>query len=261
MSNGAIDVRGNVELPADRIPMRIATADGLTLLAELAVPTGRPPVATLVCLHPLTTEGGSMDSHLFRKAAGRLPALAGVAVLRVNLRGAESRMGRSDGEYDAGLGERHDVEAAVRTAREQALPSPWLVGWSFGSELVLRYGTEHPEVAGGILLSPPLRRAGDAELDAWATDGRPLLALVPELDDYLRPPEAAPRFARVPSCRLVAVDGAKHLWVGERFVRRVLDEIVAAVAPGVAQPLPTSWLPADDAREAADGAEDIEETA
>ena len=34
------------------------------------------PVATLVCLHPLPTAGGFMDSHILRKAAARLPALA-----------------------------------------------------------------------------------------------------------------------------------------------------------------------------------------
>jgi alpha/beta superfamily hydrolase len=239
------DVRGSIELPAERVPLRIATADGLTLVAELATPVGRPPVATLVCFHPLPTQGGSMDSHLYRKAARRLPALADVAVLRVNTRGARSPQGRSEGSYDGGQGERHDVAAALDTVRRQLLPAPWLVGWSFGSELVLRHGLEHPEVVGAVLLSPPLRRCGDRELDAWAADGRPLLALVPEHDDYLPPARAARRFARVPQCQLVAVDGAKHLWVGEAFVRRVLDEIVARVAPG-RSPLPTTWPPTEE---------------
>jgi alpha/beta superfamily hydrolase len=38
-------------------------------VGELAVPAGRPPVATLVTLHPLPTSGGFMDSHILRKAA------------------------------------------------------------------------------------------------------------------------------------------------------------------------------------------------
>jgi alpha/beta superfamily hydrolase len=233
------NIRGNIELPAERIPLRLRTDDGLTLVAELAVPVDRPPVAALVCLHPNTAQGGSMDSHLFRKAAGRLPALAGVAVLRVNLRGARSAQGTSEGAYDEGDGERHDVAAALDAARRQALPTPWLVGWSFGSELVLAYGPA-ADIAGGVLISPPLHRAGDAELAAWADAGKPLLVLVPEHDDYLRPDDAAPRFARVPECELIAVGEAKHLFVGERFVRRVLDEIVARVAPD-AYPLPTTW--------------------
>ena len=84
------------------------------------------------------------------------------------------------------------------------------------------------------------RRAGDAELDAWAASGKPLLVLVPGLDDYLRPDEARARFARVPQAELIAVDRAKHLWVGEPSVRIVLGEIVRRVNPA-AWPLPTEW--------------------
>jgi uncharacterized protein len=66
--------------------------------------------------------------------------------------------------------------------------------------------------------------------------------LVPEFDDFLRPAEAARRFSVVPEARLVPVAGAKHLWVGENQVRRVLDEIVGVVAPDRA-PLPTEVPP------------------
>jgi hypothetical protein len=64
---------------------------------------------------------------------------------------------------------------------------------------------------------------------------------VPELDDYLRPEEARSRFAVVPRLEVVAVEGGKHLWVGEKQTTRVLTEIVARVAPAVALPLPSSW--------------------
>jgi hypothetical protein len=43
----------------------------------------------------------------------------------------------------------------------------------------------------------------------------------------------------VPDATVIAVEGGKHLWVGERR-RRVLTEIVAAVNPD-ALPLPTEW--------------------
>jgi uncharacterized protein len=124
------------------------------------------------------------------------------------------------------------------------LPKLWLVGWSFGTEIALAWGNV-PAVAGAILLSPPLRRAGDAELDTWAASGRPLTALVPELDDYLQPEEAIRRFARVPQAEVVAVPNAKHLWVGEGYVRIVLNEIVRRVNPA-AWPLPTEWKVADE---------------
>jgi alpha/beta superfamily hydrolase len=239
------DIRAATVLPARRTPITLTTADGLNLVGELALPEHRDPAATLVCLHPLPTGGGMMDSHLYRKAANRLPALADLAVLRFNTRGTESERGKSDGEFGGGETERYDVEAAVAYAVAAGLPRSYLLGWSFGTELTLMWGLL-PGVEGGILLSPPLKRATDADLDRWAADGRPLTALVPELDDYLRPDEARPRFARVPKAEVIAVDGAKHLWVGENYVRLVLSEIVRVVNPaalGGAAALPTTWPP------------------
>jgi alpha/beta superfamily hydrolase len=196
-------------------------------------------VATLVCLHPLPTQGGMMDSHILRKASYRLPALASLAVLRFNTRGTSSEQGRSEGEFGAGESERHDVAAAVAWSAAAGLPRLWLLGWSFGTELALRWGADLA-VEGAILLSPPLKRAGDEDLDAWAASEKSLLVLVPELDDYLRPDEARRRFARVPQAEVVAVDRAKHLWVGEPYVRIVLNEIVRLLNPA-AWPLPTEW--------------------
>ncbi|HEX7164048.1 MAG TPA: alpha/beta hydrolase [Trebonia sp.] len=237
------DIRAATVLPARRIPITLTTEDGLRLIGELALPEHRDPVATLVCLHPLPTHGGMMDSHVYRKAAYRLPALADLAVLRFNTRGTESEQGKSEGEFSGGETERLDVEVAVRYAVGAGLPDIWLSGWSFGTELTLRWGLL-PGVQGGILLSPPLRRAGDKDLDNWAESGRPLTVLVPELDDYLRPDEARQRFFRVPKAQVIGVDGAKHLWVGENYVRIVLAEIVRTVNPAALADggtLPTTW--------------------
>lgn len=234
-----MEIRGPLLLPARREEVELETIDGLTLVGELALPADRQPVATLVTLHPLPTAGGFMDSHILRKAAGRLPALADLAVLRFNTRGTTSPRGTSEGAFDGGRAEAFDVAAAVDFVRERSLPRPWLVGWSFGTELVLKYGRDH-DVEGAVLLSPPLHRATEEEVAAWANDPRPLIVLVPEFDDYLRPDAAAARFASVPDAVLIPVEGGKHLWVGENQTRRVLTEIVAAVNPD-ALPLPTEW--------------------
>ena len=236
-------ITASTVLPARREPITLHTADGVALVGELALPADRPPVATLICLHPLPTAGGMMDSHILRKASYRLPALADLAVLRFNTRGTSSDHGTSEGEFGHGESERYDVAAAIAYAVARDLPARWLVGWSFGTELALMWGNTAPSgqsVDGAILLSPPLRRAGDADLDGWAASGKPLVALVPEFDDYLRPDEARARFARVPRAEVVAAAGAKHLWVGERYVRVALNEIVRRVNPA-AWPLPTEW--------------------
>lgn len=236
----SVEIRGGVNLPAVREEIELQTDDGLTLVGELAMPVGGNPVATLVTLHPLPTAGGFMDSHILRKAAGRLPALANVAVLRFNTRGTKSPRGTSHGSFGHGIEERADVAAAMRFVHERHLPNPWLVGWSFGTELALKYGLEH-DIRGAILLSPPLHRATAEEVAAWAGNHRKLVALIPEHDDYLQGPEARERFSSVPHIDLIEVEGGKHLWVGETQTQRVLNEIVAKVNPAVALPLPEVW--------------------
>lgn len=237
VTTSAQPIRANSVLPARRTPLTLETADGLQLVGELAVPLENEPVATLICVHPLPTHGGMMDSHIFRKAAYRLPALADIAVLRFNTRGTESVQGRSEGEFDGGKGERFDVAAAVEYAEFQDLPHLWMVGWSFGTDLVLKYGCE-PAIEAAILLSPSMRWSRPDELEAWQATGKPLTAFVPEFDDNLRPEEAVERFQAIPQAEVIGVDGAKHLWVG--YAERILDEIVARVHPE-RSPLPRTW--------------------
>ena len=230
------EIRSMTVLPAIREDIVLRTDDGLELVGELALPASGEVRATLITLHPLPTHGGFMDSHVFRKAAWRLPHLADVAVIRFNTRGTESPRGTSEGEFEEGVGEAADARAAVDFAVARGLPNRWLVGWSFGTEVALMHGAEL-DVEGAILLSPPLHRAKDADLERWGATGRPVTALVPEHDDFLKPDQARERFTPLSQLELVPVEGAKHLWVGEAYVRIVLDAIVERVAPDRA-PLP-----------------------
>ena len=79
-------IRPSTVLPTKREVIRIRTADGLSLIGEVATPLGpvtpiTPIAGTLLTLHPLPTHGGMMDSHLLAKAANRLPAMAGIRVV------------------------------------------------------------------------------------------------------------------------------------------------------------------------------------
>jgi alpha/beta superfamily hydrolase len=233
------EIRAGSVLPARREAITFTTSDGYRLIGEVALPLHAEPVATLVCVHPLPTHGGMMDSHVLRKAAWRLPALADIAVVRFNTRGTTSAAGTSEGAFDNAEGEGCDLAAAMAYVAARGLPDPWLLGWSFGTDVILRHGRDLAQ-SGTILLSPPLRFTQDAELAAWADDPRPMIALVPDLDDFLRPDQARVRFAAVPHAQVIGVPDAKHLWVGERFVRIVLDEVVARLNPGCA-PLPDIW--------------------
>ncbi|MDR2373090.1 MAG: alpha/beta fold hydrolase [Bifidobacteriaceae bacterium] len=227
-------------LPAEREPFSALTADAVRLVGELALPPGgRAAQGALILLHPLPTAGGSMDSHLFRKAAWRLPALADLAVVRFNTRGTGSRLGRSEGEFDGGAAEARDVAAVVAHTLGLDLPTPWLVGWSFGSELALMHAAHLP-VAGVIAVSPPLKQTRSDHLIQWAAARKPVTALVPEHDEFLKPAQARARLALIPGAKVVEGRGASHLWIGEKAVRQALDAIVAVVRPGFG-PLPRTW--------------------
>ena len=223
-------VRPSTILPAHRTAFTVTTSDGETLIGEVAAPISGYTGAIL-CLHPLPTAGGMMDSHIYKKAANRLPAMSGIEVIRFNTRGTTSEAGTSSGEFDNGGAERFDVEAMMSYCLDTLkLENLWVVGWSFGTDLALRHAKD-PRVNGLILLSPPLRTSEVSDMQYWAADGRPVIALVPEHDDYLKPAEAKIRFAPLTQMEIIAVDDAKHLWVGEPSVYRVLSEITKVVAP------------------------------
>jgi hypothetical protein len=230
-------IRPSTVLPAIRTPFIVQTEDGQNLIGEVAAPLENA-TAPILCFHPNPTGGGMMDSHIYKKAANRLPAMAGITVVRFNTRGTSSEAGTSSGEYGNGISEKFDVQASIDYCFDVLkLTKVWVVGWSFGTEIALAHARD-PRIAGLILLSPPLQKVSESDLLFWASDGRSITALIPEHDDYLKPDQAKMRFSVIPQIELIAVDGAKHLWVGEPSVHRVLSEITRIVAPH-RLPLPT----------------------
>jgi len=234
-----IEITSSTELPSKRELIQLHTSDNLNLIGELATPLNNQPSAVLLTLHPLPTHGGFMDSHILRKAANRLPALANLAVLRFNTRGTTSPHGTSEGSFGEGVTERLDLEAALDFLASRNLEPVWLLGWSFGTELAIKYGSDK-DIAGAILLSPPLHRADESDLVKWVGSNKKLVAIVPEHDEFLAPKEATLRFSVVPEAQVIGIDGAKHLWVGELATKTVLNEIVKIVAPE-SYPLPEQF--------------------
>jgi alpha/beta superfamily hydrolase len=110
----------------------------------------RPPIALI--LHPHPQHGGTMNSKivysLFHAFGDR-----GFSVLRFNFRG----VGRSQGEFDHGLGELSDAAAAldwVQTFNQNA-PACWIAGFSFGAWIGMQLLMRRPEISGFISVAPP----------------------------------------------------------------------------------------------------------
>jgi alpha/beta superfamily hydrolase len=223
-------IRPSTLLPANRSAITIKTSDGLNLIGEVATPLGEI-TGSLLMLHPNPSGGGMMDSHIYKKAANRLPAMAGIQIIRFNTRGTTSEAGKSEGEYDHGKSEKLDVLAALDYCFEQLkIKDLYVIGWSFGTELALQYARDE-RIKELILLSPPMLSTTEDDLDFWIKDGRPITALIPELDDYLKPDAAKIKFSTVKNLKQIDVAGAKHLLVGEPMVHLVLSEIVKVIAP------------------------------
>ena len=81
-------------------------------------------------LHPLPQLGGSMNNpvayQLYHQFANR-----GFSVLRFNFRG----VGRSQGEFDEGIGELSDAAAALDWLQTLSVDASqcWIAGYSFGA--------------------------------------------------------------------------------------------------------------------------------
>jgi alpha/beta superfamily hydrolase len=223
-------IRPSTVLPAARTLFTVRTEDGIDLVGEVAR-TLDAASGSILMLHPLPTAGGMMDSHVYKKAANRLPAMAGINVIRFNTRGTTSEAGTSTGHFDNAASERFDVEAMINYCFDEIkVENLWVIGWSFGTDLALKFARDK-RVKGLILLSPPLRFSTEEDLQWWSNDGRPVIALVPEHDEFLKPDEAIKRFAALKQITLIPVEDAKHLWVGEPAVYRVLSEITKVIAP------------------------------
>ena len=232
-------IKPSTVLPTERTSFKVTTEDGVVLIGEVAKPI-RPSKGALLMFHPNPAGGGMMDSHVYRKAANRLPELADLTIVRFNTRGTSSEAGTSTGIYDEGKLEKYDVEAMQRYVFDELkLENVWIVGWSFGTNLALKHAKD-PRHKGLILLSPTMMWTDPSELLYWVSDGRPITALVPEHDEYLPPDQAREVFKVIPQMKIIEVVGAKHLWVGEPMVHLVLNEIVKIVAP-VKAPIPTEY--------------------
>lgn len=110
--------------------------------------------AIAVLCHPHPQYGGSAQDAVLGAAVEALRARQAVCI-RFNFRG----VGRSEGRFDDGVGERDDVLAVVRHARERFGPRPLLlVGYSFGALMAWRAAIEAaPDAL--FLIAPPVGRA------------------------------------------------------------------------------------------------------
>jgi alpha/beta superfamily hydrolase len=187
------------------------------LEALLMNPPAAPVAAAVVC-HAHPQHGGMMHFKVVFRAAKALQS-AGLAVLRFNFRG----VGRSQGEYDGGRGERDDARAALDEL-ERRFPDVPLVlgGFSFGAVVGLRVGARDERVRAVFVLGYPATFLDEpAPLDGG---GKPRLFVQGENDRFGDGDALRELVGPFPEGRsVVIIKGTGHFFDGR------LDELQGAV--------------------------------
>lgn len=113
-------------------------------------PVPGAPLALILHAHPQA--GGTMQDPV-TITLYKMFERHGFGVLRYNSRG----VGRSQGQFDAGVGELSDA-AFILDYIENMNESPryvWVAGYSFGAWITLQLLMRRPEIDGFLALSPP----------------------------------------------------------------------------------------------------------
>ena len=194
------------------------------LEARLDLPAGTPRAA-MVLGHPHPLYGGTLQTRAVYYTARALTR-AGVAVLRLNFRGA----GQSAGTFDEGRGEQDDFRAGLDfvSARLPGVPL-WSGGLSFGSYVGMTVGASDPRVS--LLLGVAIA-VDRYPYDAVRDSGKPVFLIHGE-EDGLVPVRLVRQFyASLPEPReLIVIEGADHLFEG-------LDSVLADAVEGLVADFP-----------------------
>ncbi len=190
------------------------------------------PIALI--LHPHPKAGGHMNNpvavqlyHLFMKR--------GFATLRFNFRG----VGKSQGEFDSGIGELADAATALdwlQTTNPTASQC-WVAGYQFGAWIGMQLLMRRPETDGFISVSPPTNVYDFSFLAPCPASG---LILHGSGDTVATPMEVERVVAKLRTQKGISiayelVDGANHYWSNhlpavETHVGHYLDQRMNGLA-------------------------------
>jgi hypothetical protein len=115
-------------------------------------PTAAKDAPIALILHPHPQYGGNMNNRVNYALHYAFRDL-GFTVMRFNFRG----VGRSQGEFDQGIGELSDAAAALDYLQTQNPNARgcWVAGFSFGAWIGMQLLMRRPEITGFVSVAPP----------------------------------------------------------------------------------------------------------
>ncbi len=137
------------------------------------------PIA--IILHPHPQFGGTMNNRVVYNLHYAFHSL-GFTCLRFNFRG----VGRSQGEFDQGIGELSDAASALDylQAMNPNAKHCWVAGFSFGAWIGMQLLMRRPEITGFISVSPQADRYDFSFLAPCPSSG----LILNGLNDRVAPP-------------------------------------------------------------------------
>ena len=113
---------------------------------------GKPDAPIAIVLHPHPQYGGTMNNRVVYNLHYAFHRM-GFTVMRFNFRG----VGRSQGEFDQGIGELSDAASALDYLQAMNPNSKhcWVAGFSFGAWIGMQLLMRRPEITGFISVAPP----------------------------------------------------------------------------------------------------------
>lgn len=198
----------------------LETYDTERLEAQWDVPD--EPSRVVVFCHPHPQHGGTMNAPLMRAVTHHLVS-GGISVLRFNFRG----VGESSGTWDNGVGEIHDVDAAVELALEQPLPVT-VVGWSFGAATSLRWQAVNRSELPWVGIAPPVPPAADYSLPGVDDLAEAPRTIIIGDRDQLVDPTHAEAYAASIGARFELMTGSDHFFYFRE--ERVAELVLAALS-------------------------------
>ena len=114
-----------------------------------------PKVPMALILPPNPIHGGTMNNKVVYTAYKALTEM-GITVLRINFRG----VGRSQGEFDNGIGELTDAATALDWLQAQNPKASHcsIVGFSFGAWIAMQLIMRRPEIDNFVAIAPPVNK-------------------------------------------------------------------------------------------------------
>lgn len=191
-------------MAATSTPTDIAGPAG-RIEAAIDAPEGTARGVAVLC-HPHPVHGGTMDNKVIQTLA-RAFVQIGYRAVRFNFRG----VGRSQGQWDQGVGEVDDAIAVIAASRDAAAPLA-LAGFSFGGYVAARAAEQlaaaHMAVQRVVLIGPA---TSTFPVPAVPADS---LVIHGEVDDVV-PLQATLDWARPQGLPVVVLPGVGHFFHGQ----------------------------------------------